>query len=105
MANFTPYFVPKRCIYTVFCKVFTIFLSLAGFSSAPTSIFAHLHLNVLLLCTRDLAKSAILCSLALLQSIFGRYIFTLLLITKVATFIFQKFSALKKLGNVICICL
>ena len=56
IANFTPYFGPKRCIYTVFCKVFTTFLSLADFSSAPTSIFAHLHLNVLLLCTRDLVE-------------------------------------------------
>ena len=56
IANFTPYFGPKRCIYTVFCKVFTTFLSLAGFSSAPTSIFAHLHLNVLLFCTRDLVE-------------------------------------------------
>ena len=56
IANFTPYFGPKRCIYTVFCKVFTTFLSLAGFSSAPTSIFAHLHLNVLLLCTIDLVE-------------------------------------------------
>ena len=56
IANCTPYFGPKRCIYTVFCKVFTTFLSLAGFLSTPTSIFAHLHLNVLLLCTRDLIE-------------------------------------------------